>query len=195
MCSCTITKPGVTVLPARSKISAPSGMVTLPSSPMARIEPLWMTRVWPERAGAPVPSMTRALRRATVGALSATKALTSSDSPENPSAAAGALASGRAASSPAAAPSFVALSPDLAAPSSAALWPAGWLAGSFFASCPRPEQATRATAIAAMSTVAMRAMVSLACTMVAHHTPRCRGAGIHARLTRWIRRPSLSPEL
>ena len=58
----------MTLRPDRSSVVAPAGGATLVLSPMRSMVPLLMMMVWLGREGAPVPSMTLTLVRATTGA-------------------------------------------------------------------------------------------------------------------------------
>src|SRR5258706_5095098 len=73
------TRPGITLLPARSRTFAPSGAFVDAASPIARIASPSITTVWSSRAGAPVPSITRTCVSATAGASNATYSLTASE--------------------------------------------------------------------------------------------------------------------
>src|SRR5580658_4473869 len=68
MWSCMPTRPGMTVRPERSIVCAPAGIWTALSGPMERILPSAITMAWFSLTGAPVPSITRTLRRTSVGA-------------------------------------------------------------------------------------------------------------------------------
>src|SRR5262245_30342192 len=63
-----MTRPGMSVRPVRSTTVAPDGSVTLDASPTVAMVPSRMMSVWLARAGAPVPSMTRACARTRTGA-------------------------------------------------------------------------------------------------------------------------------
>jgi len=60
--------------------SAPAGVWIDPAAPIAAMTPSRITTVWPSRAGAPVPSMIRALRSTTTAVSTVTNALTGPDS-------------------------------------------------------------------------------------------------------------------